>query len=133
MNMRPNSLFLLIYAGFSLLILVSIGTAVAAANSIPATHLSSRLIPVTANEVKPAACEAMELANIVSGSGTINGTDENDLIIGSSDSDTINGMGGDDCIEGAGGLDTIYGGTGSNVCYATAGSDLSNCASIVAK
>lgn len=69
--------------------------------------------------------------NVIIGSGTINGTNGDDLIFGSAGSDTINGGNGNDVICGRGGSDTLSGGNGidqviGDVCSrlaATAGAD----------
>lgn len=69
--------------------------------------------------------------NVIIGSGTINGTDGDDLIFGSAGPDTINGGNGNDVICGRGGSDILSGGNGidqviGDVCSrlgATAGAD----------
>src|SRR3954447_22801404 len=48
----------------------------------------------------------------ISGSGTIAGTNGNDVIRGSDGPDTISGRNGDDVICGLGGADTLDGGPG---------------------
>jgi Ca2+-binding RTX toxin-like protein len=110
-----------------LLIFVSAVSAFAANLTIPDSNVGYKSIAVTANDLKPAACSALDLTNIVRGAGIITGTNGNDLIIGSSGDDTINGLGGDDCILGGGGNDTIDGGTGTNVCIGGSGKNTVNC------
>jgi Ca2+-binding RTX toxin-like protein len=130
--MRTRTFIQITLIGLVALILVSAATAFAANLTVPPTDIGYISRPVTANELKPAACNGLNLTNIVSGSGTINGTNGNDLIIGSSGSDTINGMGGDDCILGAGGDDTIDGGDSSDVCIGGAGTDtFSTCETVI--
>lgn len=53
---------------------------------------------------------------LVSGSGTLTGTDGNDLILGSPGADIIDGNGGNDCIVGGGGDDSLNGNNGNDVC-----------------
>ena len=57
------------------------------------------------------------------GSGTINGTAGDDVIVGSGSADTINGQGGNDVICGRGGNDIINGGAGEDVLVGEAGND----------
>lgn len=64
--------------------------------------------------------------NIIIGSGTINGTSGDDLIIGSAGPDTIDAMGGNDCIFAGPGNDTITGGSGDDKILAGAGNDVIN-------
>lgn len=105
------------------LILVSIVSAFAAGISVPASNVGTESIPVYAEDIKPPACSALYLTNIVSGSGILTGTTGNDLIIGSSSADSIDGSGGDDCILGGDGDDLITGGDGNDVCLGGSGVD----------
>lgn len=109
--------------GSLMLILVSIISAFAAGVSVPPSNVGQQSVPVTAEDIKPPACEAMYLTNIVSGSGTLTGTAANDLIIGSAAADTVDGLGGDDCILGGSGDDLITGGDGTDVCLGGPGTD----------
>lgn len=104
----PHPLKLLAFALFAL-ILVSVLTAVAATNTVPASHISKNIFPIGPNDLKPPACAGLYLTNIVTGSGVINGTSGNDLILGGPGADTINGNGGDDCCVGGGGNNTFTG------------------------
>jgi len=105
------------------LIVVSAVSAFAAGLSVPASNVGQQSVSVTAEDIKPAACETLYLANIVSGSGTLTGTSANDLIIGSSGTDTIDGLGGNDCILSDSGEDLIDGSDGTDVCFASLGTD----------
>jgi len=100
--------------GLLVLILFSAMTAIAAANTIPSTRLTSQGQSIGINDLKPAACGGVFLTSLVSGSGAITGTAGNDLIIGSSGVDNIDGLGGDDCIVGGGDSDVCTGGLGND-------------------
>lgn len=52
---------------------------------------------------------------VITGSGTINGTHGNDVIIGSTGADTIDAGTGDDVVCGRGGADMIDGGNGNDL------------------
>ena len=119
----PISLQLFALGSFAL-ILVSVVSAFAAGISVPPSNIGQQSIPVTAEDIKPAACGALYLSNIVSGSGTMTGTAANDLIIGSIGADTIDGLGGDDCILGGAGDDLIAGGDGLDICLGGTGADI---------
>ncbi|HEX9388974.1 MAG TPA: hypothetical protein VF918_21805 [Anaerolineales bacterium] len=105
------------------LIAVSVGSAFAAGINVPASNVGQQSVPVTAQDIKPAACEALYLTNIVSGSGTLTGTAANDLIIGSTGADTVDGLGGNDCILGGNGDDFITGSDGTDICIGGSGID----------
>jgi len=90
---------------------------------VPASNVGQQSLPVTAEDLKPAACETLYLTNIVSGSGALTGTSANDLIIGSSGADTIDGLGGNDCILSGSGNDFTDGNAGSDVCFGNPGTD----------
>jgi len=110
-----RAFFQIILFGLITLIFVSVITAFAAGMIIEPSNLGRLSIPVSGEDVKPPAC-TMTVTNIVSGAGTITGTEGNDLIFGSSSVDTIDGLGGDDCILGGSGDDLITGGNGIDVC-----------------
>ncbi len=59
----------------------------------------------------------------ITGSGTINGTDNTDKIVGSSGNDTINAGDGDDAVAGNDGDDTLNGGAGDDILNGGAGND----------
>ncbi len=114
--MKVHLIFQFMLFGLIALVLVSVSTAIAATNTVPTTRLDNQTKSITANDVKPFFCASLNLQNIITGSGTITGTNGNDLILGSAADDTINGLGGTDCILGGGGNDTISGDGGSDVC-----------------
>jgi hypothetical protein len=126
--MRPRIVFQIMLFGLIVLILVSVITAFAASIQIVPSKMGIESIPVSAEDLKPPACYALYLTNIVRGAGTITGTNGNDLIMGSSESDIIDGGGGDDCIVGGDGDDSIDGNSGTDICIGGAGNDnFSNC------
>jgi Ca2+-binding RTX toxin-like protein len=100
--------------GIIILILISAVTAIAATNTVPFTRVTNRSEYISVNDLKPAACASIDLTTLVSGSGTLIGTDGNDLILGSSGADVIDGLGGDDCIVGGGGIDICTGDAGTD-------------------
>jgi Ca2+-binding RTX toxin-like protein len=110
--------------GLLALIGVSVVSAFAAGMSMPAANVGQQSILVTAEDIKPAACGAIFLTNIVSGSGVLTGTAGNDLIIGSAGADLIDGLGGNDCILGGGGVDTLTGNEGNDMCLGGSGIDV---------
>ena len=126
--MRPRIVFQIMLFGFIALILVSVITAYAASIQITPSKMSVSSFPVSAENLKPPACSALYLTNIVRGAGTITGTNGNDLILGSIEGDIIDGGGGNDCIVGGEGDDSIDGNSGTDVCIGGAGNDsFSNC------
>jgi hypothetical protein len=114
----------LVFLGLFTLLIVSVVSAFAAGMSVPVSNVGQQSVPVTAEDIKPAACNALYLTNIVSGSGTLSGTAGNDLIIGSASTDFIDGLGGNDCILGGGGDDSLTGNEGDDICLGGTGSDV---------
>jgi Ca2+-binding RTX toxin-like protein len=87
--------------------------------NVPASAIAQSTHALSVNEIAPPQCAGIVLADIIIGSGTINGTRANDLIIGSSGSDTLKGNGGSDCmIGGSHGAtrDTFQGGPANDIC-----------------
>jgi Ca2+-binding RTX toxin-like protein len=126
--MKPRIVFRIVLFGLIALVLVSVATAFAAGITTTPSNIGIQTAPVTAEDIKPAACSALTLTNIVSGTGIITGTSGNDLIIGSSGNDIIDGLGGNDCILGGGGDDIIDGNDGTDICIGGPGNDsASNC------
>jgi Ca2+-binding RTX toxin-like protein len=114
----------LVFLGLLALLVLSMGSAFAAGMSVPVSNIGQQSVPVAAEDIKPAACSALYLVNIVSGSGVLTGTTGNDLIIGSLGVDFIDGLGGDDCILGSGGDDSLTGSEANDVCLGGAGNDV---------
>ncbi|HUV16314.1 MAG TPA: hypothetical protein VMW28_07115, partial [Pelolinea sp.] len=102
--------------GFIILVLSAVLSAVTATNIVPVTSLDDKQSTITANHLKPSACSALNLQSVISGSGTINGDNQNNLITGSSSNDNITGRNGDDCILGGDGNDSINGHNGYDIC-----------------
>jgi Ca2+-binding RTX toxin-like protein len=122
--LRPSFLPRFVIFGLLALIAVSVATAFAAGITVPSSNVDIKSAPVTAEDLKPFECNGITLTQVISGSGTLTGTQGNDLILGSSGSDTIDGRGGDNCILGGGGDDTLSGGDGTDVCLGGPGNDV---------
>jgi Ca2+-binding RTX toxin-like protein len=118
----PFALRLLTF-GLVALIIISSVTAFAAANTVQTTNVAHQTVTVNINDLKPSSCAGWSLENLVTGSGSITGTEGDDLILGGSSMDMIDGLGGDDCIVGGGGDDQITGGGGTDICIGGPGID----------
>jgi len=118
-----HRVFQMIFVGTLFLLLASVMSAMAAANTVAPSRLCETSRSITVNDLKPSKCTDLHLTNLVTGSGAINGTLENDLILGSAGADTIDGGGGNDCILGGGGNDTLIGGGGIDICIGISGID----------
>jgi Ca2+-binding RTX toxin-like protein len=112
------------YTLLMLLFCTTIGTALAASNTVAGGHVGRTTRATSADTLKPPACGPITLTATVVGSGIFTGTAASELILGSANADTINGAGGDDCILGGAGTDTITGGAGNDVCIGGAGIDV---------
>jgi Ca2+-binding RTX toxin-like protein len=111
-----------------LFMLIVLGTvnAIAASNTVPASHVDEDSFDIFPNDLKPADC-TMNITNIRAGSGILFGTAANDLIMGTASGDIIFGLGGNDCIVGGAGNDLILGGAGTDICFGGEGSDSLGC------
>ena len=108
------------------LILFSMIFAIAANNIVPVTYLTDQTSIVTANDLKPAACSAINLTAIFycpTSGGACNATDDSELVIGSPADDDIQSGKGDDCILGGGGNDSLRGEQDTDVCIGGSGTD----------
>jgi len=108
------------------LVLIGVVSAIAATNTVPSSRLTDQSMPITANDLKPAACAALNLTAIFicpSFGGNCNGTDASDLILGSPNADDIRGGKGNDCILGGGGDDSLRGDQDTDVCIGGPGTD----------
>ncbi len=112
---RPASLVVM---GLLLIVAGSTRWSFAAENIVPSSTIGYASVPITANQLKPPQCAALDLTNyiVITGNGAIHGTVGNDLILGSPGKDNIHGGAGDDCIVGGGGGDQIFGDAGNDVC-----------------
>jgi Ca2+-binding RTX toxin-like protein len=119
----PRRINQLSFFGLVVLILISIGSAVAATNTVPSSRLTDQRRAITANDLKPAACAGLNLTTVITGSGLIQGTNGNDLLLGSAGDDKLQGKAGDDCIIGGGGMDDFNGTNGTDVCIGLGGDD----------
>jgi Ca2+-binding RTX toxin-like protein len=117
--MRLRVLLFLVPAA---LVLLALGGAFTAANTVSASSIGKSVRAASANDVRPSACAGLTLAGApIGGTATLTGTSGNDLILGSAGADTLKGGNGDDCLIGGGGSDTLNGGAGNDVCIAGAG------------
>jgi Ca2+-binding RTX toxin-like protein len=115
--------------GLVALILASVITAVATANSVPDTYRTNQDLGArTANQLKPTECDALNLTNIVlcPAAGTCSGTGNNDLILDTASGHTIDAGNGADCVLGGAGNDTISGQGGNDVLLGGDGDDILN-------
>ncbi len=121
--MMTRSTLRLVALALALLIFLAAATAVAAANTVPGTSMGDSTRPITANDLKPSQCSAFFVANLVVGSGNLNGTNGNDLILGSVGADSIDGRQGQDCVLGGDGNNVLNGNQGDDVLMGGAGDD----------
>jgi Ca2+-binding RTX toxin-like protein len=93
-----------------------------ASNTVPATNVGRQQLGIDANALKPAACAALNLTNLVVGT---NGTAANDLILGPAAASNFNGNGGADCMVGGAGKDRFTGNgpKAGDVCIGNGGTD----------
>jgi len=107
--------------------LVALGavTAMAAANSVPATRIGVSNHPVTVQQLAPPECASIAagLTSLIVGSGTIDGNNGNSLILGSAGADLIRARQGNDCAVGGGGDDELRGNQGTDVLVGGPGND----------
>lgn len=96
--------------------------ALTATNTVPSTHVGRQQLPIDANALKPAACSALNLTNLVVGT---TGTSANDLILGPAAGSTFTGNGGVDCMVGGAGKDKFTGNgpKAGDVCIGNGGTD----------
>jgi Ca2+-binding RTX toxin-like protein len=121
--MRMPRITRMIWSLLALLTALSIFSGFAAANTVAGSGAGEDFFTITVNDLRPAECASINLVNIIIGSGSIQGTNQNDLILGSAGNDQIRGMVGDDCILGGGGNDTIDGRQGNDVLLGGPGND----------
>ncbi len=122
MTLRKAGRFLVVI--LLVLVLFGIGSARTASVSVPASLLDEDSQGISANDLKPADCAALNLTVVLSCPPNCTGTGANELILGDSARNTIYGGAGDDCILGGGGRDTIYGDGGTDVCIGGTQNDI---------
>ena len=112
-------------------------SALAAANTVPASRAGSSSSAIMANSLKPAAsgdeavrigvwnslkpaaCAGITLTTVV----VVNGGNNADLVVGTAGADTMRGNNRDDCLVGGGGNDNLRGDAGVDVCIGGPGTD----------
>ena len=107
-------------------LVVFLGVVFTASTVVPASRAGRDLQSIDANALKPAACAAIALNGIRTGSGTFNDNGQPHLVLGSAGTDTIRGQGGSDCILGGAGNDSLRGDGGIDVCIGGPGTDTFN-------
>ena len=111
----------ILFASFSVLIVASLSSAMAASVAVPTTYLSSTLIPVTGNQLRPTQCPAIygdaDKSQVRIANPNFNGaaTSTPLLILGTSIANTIDGSSAEDCIVAGGGNDVVDGRQGNDV------------------
>jgi hemolysin type calcium-binding protein len=90
---------------------------------VPETKVDVITRPARPNDLKPTDCVGGDLQRLVVGSGTVEGSTANELILASPTSDHVLGRGGDDCLVAGGGNDVLTGGAGKDVCLGGPGTD----------
>jgi Ca2+-binding RTX toxin-like protein len=105
-----------------LALLLLVGVAMTATIVIPPSHAGQTSRQITANELKPPECAALDLREIrVAGGG--DGAGHATLVLGTSGNDRLIGGGSADCIVGGAGNDDINAGGGIDICVGGAGVD----------
>jgi len=124
----------------SVVVLFSVLTAVAAANTVASSRADVNSAAVTGNDLKPDACAGINITAVVDLGAGDSATSGNDLILGTPGNDAvIRGDAGDDCILGGagnesfflifggiygeGGDDVLIGGPGWDVCRGGGGNN----------
>jgi Ca2+-binding RTX toxin-like protein len=106
------------------LLVVVTWSALAAANTVPASSAGETTASVDPFNLRPAECAGMPLTDLVTGDITVHGSDANDLIFGGSGNDNIDGKNGDDCLVGSSGNDVITGNNGNDIILGGPGNDI---------
>jgi len=117
-------------AAVAVALLFVVGVASTATNIIEPSRAGQQNIPVTANDLKPPECAALDLGTIrVAGGPPAAG--KGGLVLGTSGDDRLIGGGGTDCIVGGAGNDYINAGGGDDVCIGGPGIDtFKNCETV---
>ena len=105
-----------------------VGVASTATNVIEASRAGQQNRPITANDLKPPECAALDLQEIRGGGG---GAGHAGLLLGTSGDDRLIGGGSSDCIVGGAGDDSINAGGGNDICIGGPGVDtFKNCETV---
>ena len=115
-----RKLFRIILLSLPFMVFISAIFALTASNTISESGMDDESHSITANQLKPSACDGLTLGAIITDG---NGTTGNDLVLGTAGSNTLNGSDGDDCLVAGDGDDTLDGGLGTDVCIGGAGTD----------
>jgi RTX calcium-binding nonapeptide repeat (4 copies) len=103
-------------------LLLLVGVAMTATIVIPPSHAGQMSRQITANELKPPECAALDLQQIRI-AGTSPSAGHGALLLGTSGDDRLIGGGSDDCVVGGAGDDDINPGGGIDICLGGAGVD----------
>jgi hypothetical protein len=103
-------------------LLLLVGVAMTVTIVIPPSHAGQMSRQITANELKPPECAALDLQQIRI-AGTPPSAGQGALLLGTSGDDRLIGGGSDDCVVGGAGDDDINPGGGIDICLGGAGVD----------
>ena len=124
--MRKKKLLIFALPIFLIILLISIVTALAAANTVPVTHMTDQTNNIVISDLAPPECNSirysLEIIYMCPPDCNIK-SNTNDLIFGSAEDDIIDGGNGDDCIVGGDGDDQIHGANGNDVLIGGPGND----------
>lgn len=99
--MNTRTLSRLAIFALGLVMLASILTAAAAANTVPSTRLTNQTRAITANALKPAQCAAFDLTGFfICSKNNCKDPNPNELVLGSPSTNKIDGGGGVSCCVG---------------------------------
>ena len=94
---------------------VTLSASFTASTNVPASRAGTSTQPRTVAQLAPAVCSALNVTNLVRGTGTFSNSVSHSLVLGGAGTDTITDTGTDDCIvAGAGNNSTL--GTASDIC-----------------
>jgi Ca2+-binding RTX toxin-like protein len=117
--LRPTHIARVALAAAGLAFVLAV--ALTATNVVPSSRADASIGPgPTANELKPAACAALNLTVIVVGGGS---GGQAALVLGTAGNDNLVGATQGDCLVGGAGNDRLNGGPGTDVCIGGAGTD----------
>ncbi len=95
----------------------------AALTVVPQTSIGRFVGSVVVNDFRPPERAGLTLTNLVTGSGDLTGTNQNDLILGGTAGQTVSAKNGDDCILTGSGGDLVKAGGGADVIVGESGAD----------